>query len=121
MFTVIQCGSGLAGAGEYWLCQKVALLPSIARAARPSSDAVSCESAVTVQPVRASVGSSRPSTLISAALLHGPRLPASEVAVSRTYRAICDGKVTVCAICRSEKAPVTACGAQIVPLRLVSI
>src|SRR3954453_13607051 len=117
MFTVIECGSGLAGAGEYWLCQYVALLPSIARVTRPSSDAVSCESAPTVQPVRASVGSSRPRPLISAALLHGPRLPASDVAVSRTYRAICDGKVTVCATCLSLNAPVTDWGDQTVPLK----
>src|SRR3954468_10944987 len=101
MFTVIQCGSGLAGAGEYWLCQYVALLLSIALPATSFSAFVSSESAVAVQPVRGSPGLSRPSTLNAAALLHGPRLPASVVAVSRTYRAICDGMVTVCAVLRS--------------------
>ena len=47
-------------------------------------------------------GSARPSRLISAALDHGPRLPASVSAVSRTKRAIRGSKVTVCAVFTSR-------------------
>src|SRR5436190_22460721 len=46
-----------------------------------------------------------PSTEISAALDHGPRLPASDVAVSRTYRAGVGANVTVCAVVASGNVP----------------
>ena len=61
-----------------------------------------------------------PSRLISAALLHGPRVPASLVAVSRTYRAVAGGNTTVCRAGLSAKDAVADPVVQVVPLVLVS-
>ncbi len=85
---VMVCGSGAAGAGDHLLCQIVAVLPSSTLLARPLTRAVSSSLAVAVHPVRGSTPDGDavcpPSRLISAALVHGPRLPASVLAVSRT-------------------------------------
>ncbi len=98
----------------------VVATPSSTLAAAPFSPAVSWLSAATVHPVRLSVGSARPSRLISAALDHGPRLPASVRAVSRTKRAMRGSKVTVWAVPTSANAPVAAAAPHVVPSVLVS-
>ncbi len=46
------CGNGAAGAGEYLLCQIVAVLPSSTLAAPLFARAVSASLAVAVHPVR---------------------------------------------------------------------
>ena len=85
---VMVCGSGAAGAGDHLLCQIVAVLPSSTLPARPFTRDVSASLAVAVHPARGSTPDGDAvcpaSRLISAALLHGPRLPASDLAVSRT-------------------------------------
>ena len=59
------CGSGGTGDALHAVCQMVAALPSRTFAAAPFSRAVSWLSAITVQPVRGSVGFARPSRLIA--------------------------------------------------------
>ena len=102
-------------------CQIVVALPSRTLAAGVFSRAVSWSDAAAVQPARLSVGLARPSRLISAALDHGPRLPASVSAVSRTNRAIRGSKVTVCAVLTSAKLPVAAAAPHVAPSVLVSM
>ena len=55
------------------------------------------------------------SKLISAALLHGPRPPASVRAVSLTYRAVMAGKETVFSAEVSANVPVATGLPQVVP------
>ena len=61
-----------------------------------------------------------PRRLISAALLHGPRLPASVIAVSRTYRARTAVKVAVFSVLVSGQVPL-ATALQVVPSELTPI
>src|SRR3712207_183188 len=61
-----------------------------------------------------------PSRLISAALLHGPRLPASDSAVSRTYRAVAGGNTTVCRAALSGNEPAAIRDVHVVPSVLLS-
>ncbi len=121
---VMLCGNGAAGAGEYLLCQIVAVLPSSTLAAPLFARAVSASLAVAVHPVRGNTpaggAGSPPKRLISAALLQGPRFPASEVAVKRMYRALTAGKSTVFSAMVSAQAPV-ATTFQVVPSELASI
>jgi hypothetical protein len=53
--------------------------------------------------------------LISAALLQGPRPPASERAFTRTYRAVTAGKTTVCNAALSGKPASAIRVVQVVP------
>ena len=80
MSMVTVCGSG-AGVPSNRECQKEAALPSsTVSTGYPAATSL----AVAVQPVRGRTGGgTSPSTDISAADDHGPRLPASVLAVSR--------------------------------------
>jgi hypothetical protein len=62
-----------------------------------------------------------PRTLISAALVHWPRAPASVSPVSRTYRACVPVKVAVFAALVSAQVPVAAGVPQVVPSVLSSM
>ena len=85
MSMVTECGSGV-GVPSNRECQIVAAFPSSTLRAGEAAEA---SLAVAVQPVRGSAGGATwpRSTTISAAEDHGPRPPASVMAVSRTYRA----------------------------------
>jgi hypothetical protein len=80
MSMVTVCGSG-TGTPSNRECQKDVLLPS---STFPAGYPVATSLAATVQPVRGSTGGgTSPSTVSSDADDHGPRLPASVLAVSR--------------------------------------
>src|SRR4051812_31473230 len=114
MSTVSQCGSG-AAVPEYLVCQKLAALPSIALVAGSFSAVGSSLAAGGVQDARGSVTSGVPCRLISAAVLHGPRLPASVRAVSRMYRAVTAGNGTLFSVWSSAKVPVATALPQVTP------
>src|SRR5882724_1256616 len=71
------------------------------------------------RPMLAGGAAAAPSRLISAALLHWPRRPASDSAVSRTYRAGTAGNVTVFRAESSSQVPAERT-AQVLPSVLVS-
>src|SRR5687768_14848323 len=85
MSMVIECGKG-AGVPSYRECQILPASPSSTLLAGEPGDA---SLAVAVQPVCGSAGGATwpRSRTISAADDHGPRLPASVIAVRRTNRA----------------------------------
>ena len=90
----------------------------------PSSTAlagypVAASLAAAVQPVRASTGGGTwPSTVISAADDHGPRLPASVLAVSRMKRADTAGNRAAFSTVSSAHAPVATGALKVEPSRL---
>ena len=104
MSMVIECGSG-TGVPSYRECQIVAAFPSTTLRAGNAAEALL---AVAVQPVRGSSGGATwpRSTTISAAEDHGPRPPASVMAVSRTYRADSGWKAMVFSSAVSSHVPV---------------
>ena len=125
------CGNGI-NVGEYWECQIVVRLPSSMFAAPPLSRVVSCSLAVTIQPVRVSaVGAGAggggwvvPVSAIrwsSAALVQGPRLPASVIAVSRMKRVATGVNPVVFSNALSAQVPVATAAPQFVPSGLAWI
>ncbi len=122
---VMLCGNGAAGAGEYLLCQIVAVLPSSTLAAPLFARAVSASLAVAVHPVRGNTpaggAGSPPKRLISAALLQGPRFPASEVAVNRTNRALTAVNAAVFSTAVSAHVPFATGWLQVTPSMLTRI
>ncbi len=120
------CGSGSV-VPLHLVCQRVAALPSSALAARPSSPTVSWLSAVATHCVRSGSpvgvgvgvgvgagGGEVATRSISAALVQGPRLPASLRATSRTYRADAAAKVMVVVAEVSARVP-DAAAVHVVP------
>jgi hypothetical protein len=75
MSRVMLCGSGTTD-GTYWVCQPVALLPSMTLAAAPLPAVSSWLSALTVQKVRLSVGSAPGSATIPSLFIASVKLAA---------------------------------------------
>src|SRR5215831_11430517 len=118
---VMLCGSG-GMVPVKAVCHMVVALPSKTLAAAYFAEA--SLSAETAQPVRGNAGPiggpllSRP---ISAADVHGPRLPASVRAVSRTYRAETLLKIACFEVSSSAHVPLTTGVPQLTPSRLKEI
>src|SRR5215470_3144909 len=121
MSIVILCGNG-GTVPVKAVCHMVVPLPSRTFAAAYVAE--SSLSAEAVQAVRGSagpIGGSPPNRPISAADDHGPRLPASVKAVSRTYRAETLPKTAVFRDLSSAQVPVATGAPQFIPSLLAEI
>ena len=124
------CGNPIT-VGEYWECQIVVRLPSSTLAALPFSRVVSWSLAVAIQPVRVSAAGAgagggwvvpvSATRLSSAALVQGPRLPASVIAVSRTKRVATGVNTVVFSNALSAQVPVATAAPQFAPSGLAWI
>src|SRR5215471_14336535 len=115
------CGSG-GMVPVKAVCHIVVPLPSKTLAAAYFAEA--SLSAETAQPGRGNAGPSGGPSLsrpISAADVHGPRLPASVRAVSRTYRAETTLKTACLADLSSAQVPLATGAPQFIPFRLTEI
>ena len=132
MSSTMLCGNWTS-VGLYWECHRVVRLPSSTFEALPFPRAVSWSLAVATHPVRGrkagtgadggagSVATASATRLSSAALAHGPRLPASVIAVSRTKRVATGVNAVVFSSALSAQVPVATATPQFVPSGLTWI